>query len=109
MLNARLPQTIARSVAGSIGGNDGRIRLFDFGYMYRFDPLRACNSNGLLTPQHHGAERFETRCYYAHLLRLERECGQSAALAALEPVPLAVKSPRSCMPPSMVQRKACKP
>lgn len=64
--------------------DDGRIRLFDFGYMYRFDPLRACNSNGLLTPQHHGAERFETRCYYAHLLHLERERGQSAALAALE-------------------------
>lgn len=64
--------------------DDGRIRLFDFGYMYRFDPLRACNSNGLLTPQHHGAERFETRCYYAYLLRLEQERGQSTALAALE-------------------------
>ncbi|SDP90593.1 hypothetical protein [Ectopseudomonas guguanensis] len=64
--------------------DDGRIRLFDFGYMYRFDPLRDCNSNGLLTPQHHGAERFETRCYYAYLLRLEQERGQGAALAALE-------------------------
>jgi len=64
--------------------DDGRIRLFDFGYMYRFDPLHSFNSNGLLTPQHHGAERFETRCYYAHLLHLERQRGQSAALAALE-------------------------
>ncbi|ERI51602.1 hypothetical protein N878_22120 [Pseudomonas sp. EGD-AK9] len=64
--------------------DDGRIRLFDFGYMYRFEPLQSFNSNGLLSPQHHGAERFETRCYYAHLLRLEHRRGQSAALAALE-------------------------
>jgi len=64
--------------------DDGRIRLFDFGYMYRFEPLHSFNSNGQLTPQCHAAERFETRCYYAHLLHLERERGQSAALAALE-------------------------
>ena len=59
-------------------------RLFDFGYMYRFDPLRACNSNGLLTPQCHAAERFETRSYYAYLLGLEQRRGSAAALSALE-------------------------
>ena len=64
--------------------DDGQIRLFDFGYMYRFDPLRACNSNGLLTPQCHAAERFETRSYYAYLLELEQRRGSAAALSALE-------------------------
>ena len=64
--------------------DDGRIRLFDFGYLYRFDPLRDFNSNGRSTPQCHAAERFETRCYYAHLLHLERCQGQAAARAALE-------------------------
>jgi hypothetical protein len=64
--------------------DDGQIRLFDFGYMYRFDPLRACNSNGLLTPQCHAAERFETRSYYAYLLDLEQRRGSAAALSALE-------------------------
>ncbi|MHA6492868.1 protein kinase family protein [Pseudomonas borbori] len=61
--------------------DDGRIRLFDFGYMYRFDPLRQFNSNGTATPQFHAAERFETRQYFAHLLRLEQH-GDSLALAA---------------------------
>lgn len=64
--------------------DDGQIRLFDFGYLYRFDPLRAFNSNGTAAPQFHGAERFETRCYYAHLLHLEQRQGQTAARAALE-------------------------
>jgi hypothetical protein len=64
--------------------DDGQIRLFDFGYMYRFDPLHAFNSNGLLTPQCHAAERFETRSYYAYLLDLEQRRGSAAALSALE-------------------------
>lgn len=53
--------------------DDGRIRLFDFGYMYRFDPLREFNSNGTAMPQFHCAERFETRHYFAHLLGLEKQ------------------------------------
>lgn len=63
--------------------DDGRIRLFDFGYMYRFDPLRAFNSNGTAMPQFHGAERFETRHYFAHLLGLEKH-SESRALDAFE-------------------------
>ncbi|WP_459705578.1 protein kinase family protein [Stutzerimonas marianensis] len=63
--------------------DDGQVRLFDFGYMYRFDPLRAFNSNGTATPQFHAAERFETRQYFAHLLVLETQ-GEAAALAAFE-------------------------
>ncbi len=62
--------------------DDGHIRLFDFGYMYRFDPLQDFNSNGRDAPLFHGAERFETRCYFAHLLNLEQTQGQTAALSA---------------------------
>lgn len=64
--------------------DDGRIRLFDFGYMYRFDPLRQFNSNGCATPQCHAAERFETRSYYAYLLDLEQRRGSAVTLSALE-------------------------
>lgn len=65
--------------------DDGRIRLFDFGYMYRFDPLRAFNSNATATPQFHAAERFETRQYFACLLELEKRSEQQALNAfALE-------------------------
>ncbi|WPC06860.1 hypothetical protein SBP02_08970 [Pseudomonas benzenivorans] len=65
--------------------DDGRIRLFDFGYMYRFDPLRGFNSNGTATPEFHAVERFETRQYFAYLLGLERQSEQRALAAfALE-------------------------
>ena len=62
--------------------DDGQVRLFDFGYMYRFDPLRQFNSNGTSTPQFHAAERFETRQYFAHLLKLEQR-SDGEALRAL--------------------------
>lgn len=62
--------------------DDGHIRLFDFGYMYRFDPLTEFNSNGRLAPMFHGAERFETRFYFAYLHQLEQTQGVAAALAA---------------------------
>jgi hypothetical protein len=61
--------------------DDGQVRLFDFGYMYRFDPLCQFNSNGTAMPQFHAAERFETRQYFAHLLALEHQ-GEHLALAA---------------------------
>lgn len=64
--------------------DDGRqIRLFDFGYMYRFDPRVELNNNGWESPLFHGVERFETRNYFAYLLTLERDHGSAAALAAL--------------------------
>lgn len=65
--------------------DDGEwIRLFDFGYMYAFDPLRHFNSagNGDSQPMFHLVERFETRNYFAYLLKLEKEQGVDAALAA---------------------------
>lgn len=61
--------------------DDGRIRLFDFGYLYPFDPLRQYNSDGLASPGFHAAERFETRQLFAALLRLEE---QSEALALVD-------------------------
>jgi hypothetical protein len=65
--------------------DDGRqLYLFDFGYMYRFDPVRHFNSagNGTDTPLFHPAERFETRNHCGHLLELERASGSQAALEA---------------------------
>lgn len=62
--------------------DDGQLRLFDFGYMYRFDPLSEFNSNGTAAPLFHGIERFETRCYFAYLLQLENTQGMGVALQA---------------------------
>ena len=65
--------------------DDGRqIRLFDFGYMYRFDPLRHFNSAGTGTsvPQCHLAERIETRHVFGWLLQVEETDGLAAALLA---------------------------
>lgn len=40
---------------------DGNLKLFDFGYMYQFDPKSEHNSNGLSDPIFNFCERFETR------------------------------------------------
>lgn len=50
-------------------GDQGEIRLFDFGYMYQFDPKVDFNSNGKNTPLFHGLERFETRFFFDFLLK----------------------------------------
>ncbi|GAB3267684.1 protein kinase family protein [Chitinimonas naiadis] len=70
--------------AGNMIDDGSQLWLFDFGYMYRFDPLRQFNtaSQGDDAPQYHLAERFETRNYFAHLLTLEQTDGQDSALAA---------------------------
>lgn len=65
--------------------DDGRqLWLFDFGYMYPFDPLRHLNTagDGTSAPQFHLAERFETRCFFGHLLEQESQRGDAVALAA---------------------------
>jgi hypothetical protein len=65
--------------------DDGvQLRLFDFGYLYRFDPRKHFNSagDGTSAPQFHLAERFETRNYFVWLLELEAGQGTPAALAA---------------------------
>ena len=65
--------------------DDGRqVRLFDFGYMYAFDPRRHFNTAGRGDdqPMFHPAERFETRAYSGWLLALQARQGEAAALAA---------------------------
>ncbi len=49
--------------------NNQKIWLFDFGYMYPFDPKTQFNSNGVSDPIFHMAERFETRFFFGWLLR----------------------------------------
>lgn len=68
---------------GNLLDDGSQTWLFDFGYMYRFDPLRELNSagNGRDVPQFHLAERIETRAAFAWLLRLEKEEGRTAAQA----------------------------
>jgi hypothetical protein len=65
--------------------DDGRqLHLFDFGYMYRFNPLRQFSSagNGCDVPLFHPAERFESRCFSAVLLAQEHRAGHAASLAS---------------------------
>ncbi|MEJ6077465.1 AarF/UbiB family protein [Vibrio sp. 1-Bac 57] len=79
--------------------NNNRIKLFDFGYMYQFNPLKHFNSNGQDTPLFHGIERFETRFFFDYLLknplqlskeelfelyRLEKQCALQAYLLKLQ-------------------------
>lgn len=68
---------------GNILDDGRRVHLFDFGYMYRFDPRCHFNSagDGRSEPMFHPAERFETRNLGATLLALEQGPGQDAALA----------------------------
>ncbi|MET0400799.1 MAG: hypothetical protein ABW123_00295 [Cystobacter sp.] len=54
---------------GNLLDDGQRVMLFDFGYMYRFEPRQHYNNNGLATPLFHGIERFETRNFFDHLLR----------------------------------------
>ncbi|CAN7472961.1 hypothetical protein [Rhizobacter sp. LjRoot28] len=69
---------------GNVMDDGRRVHLFDFGYMYRFDPLRHFNSagDGLAAPQCHLAERIETRHAFAAFLELEASRGVEAALEA---------------------------
>ncbi len=69
---------------GNILDDGQRIMLFDFGYMYRFDPLTQFNSagDGASEPMFHPVERFESRNFGAWLLDKEQAEGLAAALAA---------------------------
>ena len=65
---------------GNIIDDSGHIWLFDFGYMYPFDPLTQFNSNGVSDPLFHACERFETRNFFGWILRQEA-LGPQQALA----------------------------
>ena len=47
---------------------NNQLTLFDFGYMYPFDPMTDLNSNGLGDPIFHLSERFETRFLFGWFL-----------------------------------------
>jgi predicted Ser/Thr protein kinase len=49
----------------------GLVKLFDFGYAYRYNPLKSFNSEGLEIPMFNSVERFETRFFMPYLLELE--------------------------------------
>ncbi len=69
---------------GNLLDDGATLWQYDYGYMYRFDPLCQFNSagRGADTALFHLAERFETRSFFGWLLGRERELGQDAALAA---------------------------
>lgn len=56
------------NILESTTGGASHVWLFDFGYMYPFDPLRDFNSNGRADPLFHACERFETRNFFGWLL-----------------------------------------
>ncbi|USD67189.1 phosphotransferase [Vibrio sp. SCSIO 43136] len=57
--------------------NHDQLKLFDFGYMYPFEPLTELNSNGMEDPLFHFCERFETRFFSGWLLEQEYTEAQS--------------------------------
>jgi hypothetical protein len=69
---------------GNLLDDGHQLKLFDFGYMYCFDPLRHFNSAGRGNdqPLFHPAERFETRNFFGMLLDIEDRLGMDEALAA---------------------------
>jgi hypothetical protein len=68
--------------AGNLLDDGVQLWLFDFGYMYRFDPLTQINTagSGVEFPQFHLAERFESRNFFGYLLDLESSVGMSAVM-----------------------------
>ncbi len=57
-----------------------KLWLFDFGYMYPFNPLRELNSNGLDAPLFNFCERFETRFLSGWLLEQNLSYAESLAV-----------------------------
>lgn len=67
---------------GNILDDGSTLTLFDFGYMYRFEPRAHYNNNGLATPLFHGIERFETRNFFDFLLRNPQGLDEQGLLEA---------------------------
>lgn len=65
-----------------VDGN-GKLWLFDFGYMYPFDPLKEFNSNGISDPIFHAVERFETRFFFGWLLQQKLQEDEQLSLFRL--------------------------
>jgi len=61
--------------SGNLLVRDNEIILFDFGYMYKFNPLTEYNPDGKNNPVFHAAERYESRYFFQYLMDLETEMG----------------------------------
>ena len=66
--NAAAPVKPEKRSGNLLVDRQEQLWLFDFGYMYPFDPLREFNSNGLADPLFHFVERFETRFFFSWLM-----------------------------------------
>ncbi|MBR9876215.1 MAG: phosphotransferase [Vibrionaceae bacterium] len=64
--------------------NDHKLWLFDFGYMYPFNPLTELNSDGLNAPIFQFCERFETRFLSGWLVK--KNCSHQESLALFKNV-----------------------
>ncbi len=60
--------------------DDKKIKFFDFGYAYKFDPLTEYNPDGKDIPHFHMAERFETRSFMQHLVDISETINLDKAL-----------------------------
>jgi hypothetical protein len=71
---------------GNLLDDGGRVWLFDFGYCYRFDPLRQLNTagSGGDEPLFHAVERLETRNIFGWWLQVQKRQGIDAALRHFE-------------------------
>lgn len=64
--------------------DDHKLWMFDFGYMYPFDPLTELNSDGLNAPLFQFCERFETRFLSGWLI--EHNCTHQESLSVFKNV-----------------------
>lgn len=55
---------------------ENRVRFFDFGYMYPYNPLIHFNSDGTSLPIFHLCERLESRALMQHLMDIEDQFGR---------------------------------
>lgn len=60
---------------------NNKVVMFDFGYAYPFNYLTDFNADGIEEPLFHLAERFETRCFFQHLLDIQKTLGTDKALS----------------------------
>lgn len=93
---------------GNLLDDGERLWLFDFGYMYRFDPLRQFNSagNGEDCPQFHLAERIMGRNFSAQLLDIELALDESTARQTCADFILAALRAYECLHHDLARRGA---
>jgi hypothetical protein len=96
---------------GNVIDDGQRVWVFDFGYMYRFDPLSQFNSagQGNDVPMFHLAERIETRNVFAWLLDVEQQQGPPVALERFRMVKRVALDCYRQLRASLARRKANAP